>query len=274
MSIAVHSLEPLPGVKAGLAILLLWVVLAAAAQFLAPFDPNAQDLVRLLQPPTAVHWLGTDKLGRDLLSRIIYGARIDLALCALGILAPLILGCLLGIAAGTLGGPLGLLINRLVDVLEAFPRFVLVLAIVAAIGSDIPRLYVALALAIWPAYARITREEWRRTCDSAFVGAARGLALGRLRIQLLHILPNALAPATARAPGDVARLLLMAMALGYLGIGVPPESVEWGSTIAVGQSQILVAWWIVLFPGLVGLSLALGLTWLAAGVAARLGEGR
>jgi peptide/nickel transport system permease protein len=298
MSLTWPDLEPLPGFKGGLVLLGLWIALAAAAAWLAPFDPWVQDPVRLLQPPGAVHWLGTDQLGRDLLSRIIHGARMDLALSVLGVLAPLAIGSLLGMLAGMAGGGMGgpggglgggpgggpgggqvgglvgrlagSVLDRLIDLVEAFPPIVLILAVVAALGGDLRSFYLALAVVGWPAYASATRRQWRHLRRSAFVAAGRGLGLGMLRIHLRHILPNALTPALAHAPGDVLRILLIVMALGYFGIGLPAESLEWGALIAAGQSQMALGWWLPLFPGIAALSLALGLNWLAEGVAARL----
>ncbi len=271
MSVALAPPQP-PGLKAGMAVFGLWLLLAAGAAVLAPHDPEAQDLMRLLQGPGAVHWLGTDKLGRDLASRIIYGARTDLAMSVLGVFPPFVIGCAIGALAGALGGPLSVLLGGVIDVLEGFPRIVLVLLAVAALGGDPRSYFLALALATWPAYARLTRAEWRRVRRSAFVRAAEGLGFRQCRIHLQHILPNALTPAIARAPGDVVRLLLLAVALGYFGLGVPPGAPEWGALLAEAQPLLPAAWWMAVFPGLACLSLAMALNRLGDGVAARLAE--
>jgi peptide/nickel transport system permease protein len=141
----------------------------------------------------------------------------------------------------------------------------------AALGADVRSFFIALALVGWPAYARLTRREWRRLKRAPFVTAARGLGFGPLRIHLLHILPNTLTPAIARALADVSRVLMLTLSLGYFGFGIPPTP-EWGSLIAQGQALLPSAWWVSLFPGLAALLLALGLSWLADGLAARLGE--
>ncbi len=248
MSVALAPPQP-PGLKAGMAVFGLWLLLAAGAAVLAPHDPEAQDLMRLLQGPGAVHWLGTDKLGRDLASRIIYGARTDLAMSVLGVFPPFVIGCAIGALAGALGGPLSVLLGGVIDVLEGFPRIVLVLLAVAALGGDPRSYFLALALATWPAYARLTRAEWRRVRRSAFVRAAEGLGFRQCRIHLQHILPNALTPAI-----------------------VPPGAPEWGALLAEAQPLLPAAWWMAVFPGLACLSLAMALNRLGDGVAARLAE--
>jgi len=210
------------------------------------------------------------RLGRDVLSRVIYAARIDLEMGVLAVVPPFTIGCLIGVAAGAAGGILGALVDCVTDILEAFPRVVLVLAVMAALGADLGSFFTALALVAWPGYARLTREEWRRMKKSAFVATAWGLGFGAPRIYLQHILPNTLTPAIACALSDTVRILLLALSIGYFGIGAPAASVEWGSMIAEGQALLPEAWWICLFPGLAAVLLALGLTWLADGAAARL----
>jgi len=251
----------------GIAMTLGWVLLAAAAPLVAPYDPLAQDLRSTLQPPSLLHWFGTDNFGRDVLSRIIWGTRLDLAMGVFGVLPPFLIGCFVGLLGGYAGGIVDILLMRLLDVTMSFPFFVLVIAIISVIGPGLAGFFVAVALVGWVSYARIIRAQVLVLKHSDFVLAARGLGYRPLRIMLRHILPNAVIPAIVFSMSDVVLVVLLGSSLSYLGLGAQPPAPEWGVMIAEGQTFIASAWWISFFPGIAIVLLALGFSLLADGLA-------
>lgn len=255
----------------GAAIVLAWVVVALAAPWLAPFDPIAQDLSATLEPPGVGHWLGTDNFGRDIFSRIIWGARIDLQMGVFGVLFPFLIGTAIGAVSGYAGGILDTLIMRLLDVTMSFPFFVLIIAIVATLGPGLISFFIALALVGWVSYARLVRAQFLVMKGADFVLAARCLGYGHGRIVFRHILPNAIMPAVVFSMSDAVIDILLGSSLSYLGLGIQPPTAEWGVMIAEGQSFIASAWWISFFPGLAIICLAIGFSMLADGLAERLG---
>jgi len=256
---------------AGTVIVLSLVLIAFAAPLVAPYDPLAQDVERALLPPTFTHPMGTDNFGRDVLSRVIWGARINLAMGVIGVIAPFFIGCALGLVAGYGGRVVDTVIMRILDVAIAFPFLVLVIAIVAVAGAGLASLFLALALVGWVSYARIIRKETLVLKHADFVQAALGLGFRRTRILARHILPNAIVPALVFAMSDIVLIILLGSSLSYLGLGIAPPTAEWGLMIAEGQNFIATAWWICLFPGLAIAFLALGFMLLADGLAAHLG---
>lgn len=261
---------PLP-LKAGAALTGLWVFVAIAAPLVAPYDPVAQDLARALVGPGAAHPLGTDNFGRDVLSRLIYGARLDLAMGLVGVLVPFVVGSMIGLTAGYFGGLVDMLLMRLLDITISFPFFVLVIAIISVLSPGLPSFFIAVALVGWVSYARLIRSQTLVLKHSDFVLAARNLGYGRLRIMLRHILPNAILPAVVFSMSDIVLTILLGSSLSYLGLGVQPPTAEWGVMIAEGQTFLASAWWISFFPGLAIVVLALGFSLLADGLAAKLG---
>jgi peptide/nickel transport system permease protein len=257
-----------PGQRAaqgfGLGLIALWLLLAAGADFVAPFDPLAQQLHQTLQPPDLTHWLGTDDYGRDVLTRIIFSARLDLALGLLGVVLPFVIGYAVGTVSAYAGGLVEALLLRVMEAFAAFPFIVLALAVIAAAGPGLHGFFIAVAVAGWARYARLVRDETAALRHSAFVAAARGLGLGRSRILLLHVLPNSLLPAVKLAAADVVRVLVLVCALGYLGLVAPPPAAEWGLMIAEGQTFLESAWWMSLFPGLAFVLLTLGFSLVTA----------
>jgi peptide/nickel transport system permease protein len=252
-------------------MLAAWTLIALAAPLLAPHDPFAQDISRALLPPGAAHPMGTDNFGRDVLSRVIWGARIDLTMGIAGVLAPFVIGCLVGLVAGYVGGVVDTVLMRILDVALAFPFLVLVIAIVAVLGPGLGSFLLSLALVGWVSYARILRKETQVLKHADFIQAVRGVGFGAPRILLRHILPNAISPALVFAMSDVVLTILLGSSLSYLGLGVAPPTAEWGLMIAEGQNFIATAWWICLFPGLAIVVLAFGFSLIADGLAARLG---
>jgi len=261
------SLAGAPGRRAaqgfGLGLIGLWVVLAAAADLLAPFDPLAQQLHQTLQPPSLTHWLGTDDYGRDVLSRIIFSARLDLVLGLMGVVSPFVIGYAVGTLSAYGGGLIDALLLRVMDAFAAFPFIVLALAVLAIAGPGLHGFFIAVAVAGWARYARLVRDETVALRQSPFVATGRALGFGRLRI-LLHVLPNSLVPAIKLAAADVVRVLLLVCALGYLGLVARPPAAEWGLMIAEGQTFLESAWWISLFPGLAFVLLTLGFSLVTA----------
>ena len=281
MSIAHHAVAALPrriGLWRGPAALYLggacvafWLLLALLADVIAPYDPDAHDLRAFLQPPTWAHPFGTDNFGRDVLSRVIHGARVDLEMGIMGVIWPFLLGTLLGSLAGYFGGATDALIMRLVDITLAFPFLVLMIAIIAVLGPGLTSFYIAMALVGWVSYARLVRAQILVLKSSEFILAARNLGYGPMRIILRHMLPNALVPSIVFSMSDVVIVILNGSAISYLGLGVQPPTAEWGVMIAEGQNFMTTAWWITTFPGFAIVFLALGFSLVADGLGEKLG---
>lgn len=255
----------------GLGVTGSWIVLALAADLVAPYSPIAQNVAMALQPPSAEHLLGTDNYGRDILSRILYGARVDLQIGVFGVLFPFLIGNVIGLLSGYFGGIVDTLLMRILEVTIAFPFFVLVIAIISILGPGLISLYIALALVGWVSYARLTRAQVLILKKADFVGAARVLGYSNRRIMLRHLLPNAISPALVFAMTDMVLVILLGASLSYLGLGAQPPAAEWGVMIAEGQQFLASAWWICLFPGLAIVLLGLGLSLSADGLAQLLG---
>ena len=246
---------------------LFWLLVALAAPWLAPYDPLAQDLAATLQPPSVAHLLGTDNFGRDILSRIIWGTRLDLQMGVFGVLFPFIIGTFIGAMSGYFGGFVDMVLMRLLDITISFPFFVLIIAIVATLGPGLGSFYIALALVGWVSYARLVRARFLVLKHADFVMAARSLGFSHLRIVLHHILPNAIMPALVFSMSDAVIDILLGSSLSYLGLGIQPPTPEWGLMIAEGQNFIATAWWMTFFPGLAIVLLATGFSLLADGAA-------
>jgi peptide/nickel transport system permease protein len=253
----------------GVAGLALFVLAALAAPLVAPYDPVALDLAATLQPPSAAHWFGTDHLGRDLLSRVIWAARIDLQIGFIGVAVPLVIGSLVGLVAGYLGGWTDAAIGRVVDVVIAFPFLVLVIAIVAMLGPGLVNLYIAISAVSWVLYARIVRGETLAIRQREYVMAAESLGFAPLRIMLRHVLPNVLAPAFVFAMSDFVLDLQLGATLSFFGLGVQPPTAEWGLMIAETRNFMLTAPWTVVFPGLAIIAVSFFVSLIGDGLADR-----
>ncbi|OLP57436.1 nickel ABC transporter permease [Rhizobium rhizosphaerae] len=242
----------------GLAILGAFVLVALLAPLIAPYDPIYQDAAARLQPPSFAHPFGTDNFGRDILSRVLYGARIDLQIALIGVAFPLVIGTVIGAFAGFFGGLIDTALMRLIDIILAFPFLVLMLSIIAILGPGLTSFYIAMALVGWVSYARLIRAQILVLKNSDYAMAAVSLGFSRLRILFRHLLPNAVAGSLVFSMSDAVLVLLSGAAISYLGLGVQPPMAEWGVMVAEGQSFVTQAWWITLFPGLSIVVLAFG----------------
>jgi peptide/nickel transport system permease protein len=247
------------------------VVVALLAPWIAPYDPITHNLPEKLQGPSLRHLLGTDNFGRDVLSRVIHGARIDLQMGVIGVIFPFMIGTVVGAVAGYSGRWVDAVLMRLIDIVLAFPFLVLMLAIIAFLKPGLVSFYIAITLVGWVSYARLVRVQVLVLKNSDFVVAARSLGFGRLRILFRHVLPNCIAGSVVFAMSDVVLVVLSGSAISYLGLGVQPPTAEWGVMIAEGQNFISTAWWITTFPGLAIVAMAFGFSLLADGLAARFG---
>ncbi len=255
----------------GLSILLFFIVMAAAAPFVAPYDPILQDGSARLQPPSLLHPFGTDNFGRDVLSRIIWGARIDLQIAFIGVAFPFLIGTVVGTIAGYFGGIIDSIFMRIVDIILAFPFLVLMLSIITILGPGLSSFYVAMALVGWVSYARLIRAQILVLKNNDYALAAVSLGFSRMRIMFRHLLPNAIAGSIVFSMSDAVLVLLSGAAVSYLGLGVQPPIAEWGVMVAEGQSFITAAWWITLFPGLAIVILAFGFSILGDALGELLG---
>ncbi len=247
------------------------ILIAIFAPFVAPFDPIAQNLSVKLQPPSLAYPFGTDNFGRNILSRIIWGARIDLQMGLIGVAVPFLIGTTVGAIAGYAGRAVDAVAMRVVDIVLAFPFLVLMLAIIAILKPGLSSFYIAMALVGWVSYARLIRAQVLVLKSADFVLAARSLGYSHFRILFRHILPNVLTGSIVFSMSDVVLVVLNGAAISYLGLGVQPPTAEWGIMIAEGQNFITTAWWITAFPGLTIVVMALGFSLLAEGLGEYLG---
>ncbi|MBX9447361.1 nickel transporter permease [Dickeya chrysanthemi] len=232
----------------GLIIIAVVMLLSLAAPWLAPYDPGFQNLSNRLAAPSAAHWLGTDELGRDVFSRIVYGGRttLGMVLAVVALTAPI--GLLVGCIAGYAGGWLDKILMRLTDIFLAFPRLVLALAFVAALKPGVESAILAIALTAWPPYARLARAETLQFRHTDFIAACRLTGAAPLRIILRHIMPLCVPSLIVRVTLDMSSIIITAASLGFLGMGAQPPSPEWGTMIATARRFLFNAWWVPLVP--------------------------
>ncbi len=250
----------------GLVIVLLFVAIAALAPLLSPYDPYEPDFVHLLQPPGRGHLFGTDELGRDVLSRILYGARISIAVGLVAVALAVFIGAPLGLVAGYWGGRTDDLIMRAMDVLMAFPGILLAICIVSILGATLENAVIAVGVFTIPTFARLARGEVLAIKGSEFVEASRAAGAKDAWIMLSHMVPNIISPLVVMGTLNVSSAILAAAGLGFLGLGAQPPSPEWGAMLANGRNYLLVAPHAATFPGLAILVLALGLNLLGDGL--------
>jgi peptide/nickel transport system permease protein len=247
---ALRRLRRNPGAMLGLAILSLLVLAAILAPWIAPFDPIKQNAADAMQASSAKHWLGTDQFGRDILSRLLFGARISLriGLVSVGIAGSI--GIVLGLLSGFYGGWIDILISRFVDLMLAFPGILLALVIVSVIGPSLFNVMIAVGISAVPSYARLVRGTVLAAKENAYVEAAQAVGARDKSILVRHILPNVLGPVIVLSTLGIAGAILSGAALSFLGLGAQPPTPEWGAVLSDGRNYMRQAWWITTYPGL------------------------
>jgi peptide/nickel transport system permease protein len=233
----------------GLAIIVLLLLVAIFAPQIATHDPIAQDLTHTLLPPSGEHWFGTDQVGRDVFSRVVFGSRITLYIVFLVTITVTPIGLIIGVAAGYLGGWYDRILMRVTDIFLAFPGVVLALAFVAVLGPSLENAVIALALTNWPPIARLARAETLSVRNSDYIAAVELLGTSSIRIMVKHIMPMCVSSVIIRATFNMAAIILTAAGLGFLGLGAQPPSPEWGSMTSAGRQYLLDSWWLVTMPG-------------------------
>lgn len=251
---------------AGFLIILFFVFIAIFADFIAPYDPYEQSLYDRLQPPSKKHLFGTDDLGRDILSRIIYGARISLAIGIISVALALGIGASTGLVSAYYGGVIDTILMRLFDVMLAFPTILLAIAIMAALGPDLKNAMIAVGIVNIPTFARIVRASALVIKEQEYVMAAYALGQSNFKIIFRHILPNIIGPITVQASLSYGGSILSAAGLGFLGMGAQPPTPEWGAMLSQARSFIISAPWTVTFPGIAILLSVLGFNILGDGL--------
>ncbi|HET7656943.1 MAG TPA: ABC transporter permease [Bacillales bacterium] len=235
---------------AGLIIIAVFFVFALAAPLVAPYQPLKMQPSAMLSPPSSQHWFGTDQFGRDILSRIIYGARISFKVGFISVGISLVAGCIIGVSAGYFGGIVDGVLSRVVDVLFSFPDILLGLIIMSILGPSLTNLMIAIGIVYTPIFARIARGAVLSIKDSLYIEAARSMGISHFKIMWRHIFPNSLAPIIVEVTLSLAFAILAEAALSFLGLGASPDSPSWGNMLQEGKAWMEQAWWIAVFPGL------------------------
>jgi peptide/nickel transport system permease protein len=258
-----------PLLTAGGAVAVLVIVVAVLAPLLAPFPGDAGTATHpfaVLRPPSAQHWFGTDQVGRDVLSRVIYGARISPLIAIFVLLIACVIGIPLGVMAGYFGGWLDDVIMRVTDIFLAFPALLLALAFAAVLPSSLTSVTIAIAATWWPWYTRLIRGQAASVAGRPYVEGARALGISRRRIILRHVMPNSITPLIVQISLDVGGVILTASALSFLGLGAQDPTPDWGLMVSAGQAYFGTDWWLVTFPGLAILVTAFGFNLLGDGL--------
>ncbi|WP_108885193.1 nickel transporter permease [Pseudoprimorskyibacter insulae] len=250
----------------GLVVLALLILVALTAPILAPHSPYAQDLQNTLQPPSMGHLFGTDELGRDIFSRLVYGARITLTIIFLVTIVVGPIGLFVGTVAGYFGGRVDMILMRITDIFLSFPSLILSLAFVAALGPSLNNAIIAISLTAWPPIARLARAETMTFRSADYIAAARLQGASPARIIWRSIVPMCLPSVLIRLTLNMATVILTAAGLGFLGLGAQPPMPEWGAMIATGRRYMIDSWWLVTFPGLAILCVSLAFNLLGDGL--------
>ena len=266
MAPALRVLRAYPATTIGVALCLIVVMGAVLAPWLAPFDPNDQHIIDRLRPPGGDYLLGTDSFGRDVLSRILWGARISLVVSVASIAAAIAVGGTIGMVSGYIGGRVDLLVMQTMDVMLSFPSLILGLIVVALLGPDLINLIIAIALTAIAPFARIARAPVLSLKERAFIEAGRALGFSHLRIVFVHVLPNILSEVLVMGSLWMATAVRTEASLSFIGLGVKPPTATWGSMMREGFENILEAPWLSIWPGLAILLLVLGLNMIGDGL--------
>ncbi|RKJ71470.1 ABC transporter permease subunit [Butyricicoccus sp. 1XD8-22] len=249
----------------GIIILGVIVLFSFLVPFISPYNPDKIDLVNKFMPPSADHWFGTDEVGRDIFTRIFYGARLSLGVGLLVIAIASLIGIVIGSISGYIGGIVDTIIMRFVDMVLAFPSLILAMALAAVLGPNLQNAMIAIAIVKVPVYIRLARAEALGLKEKLFVKAAETFGIGKGIILIKHIIPNAIAPVIIQATLDVGDTILLIATLGFLGLGAQPPTPEWGAMISIGWTYLLTYWWYPVFPGV--------FLFLAAGALNLIGDG-
>jgi len=248
-------------------ILVLSIIITAIfVPYIAPYDPIEQDIKKRLDPPSWDHPFGMDNLGRDILSRVIYGTRVTLMIALIVTAIGGSIGTLLGVVAGFLGGRVDEVLMRITDMFLAFPRLILALAFAAALGPSLNNMMIAIAIVDWPIYARLARGQALSIKREDYIEAARGIGASKWRIMFLHILPVCSSPIIVQLTLHMGTVILTAAALGFIGLGAQPPTPEWGVMVSDGRPYIMNQWWVSTFPGLAIMIAVLGFNLLGDGI--------
>ena len=258
--------------KVGVIIVVLMALAGIFAPLLTPYDPIIGDFRNALQPPGWAHPFGTDNLGRDVFSRVLYGARIDLQIGLIATYVPFTYGIALGAIAGYVGGWFDTVLMRLVDIAIAFPFMVIIIVILAILGPGIQNMYFAVFAAGWTIYTRLARAEMLVIREQEYILAARALGYGRFRIIFRHALPNLIQSSIVFSMSDFVLNILLASSLSYFGIGVQPPAPEWGAIVTDGRDWLLRAWWISTLPGIAIIITGVGVSLIGDGLSKILGQ--
>ena len=258
--------------KVGVSIVGMIVLAGVFAPLIAPYDPYHQDFLSALQPPGLAHPFGTDMIGRDVFSRVLYGIRIDMQIGFFTTYVPMIYGVAIGAAAGYFGGWVDACMMRLLDIFMAFPFLVLIIVVLSILGPGVHNIYIAVFLVAWTMYARLARAEMLVERNKDYILAARTLGFGSGRIIFRHALPNIINSSIVFSMADFVLNILLVSGLSFLGLGVQPPLPEWGAMIAEGRDFIFQAWWISTLPGFVVVVAGAGLSLIGDGLSQRLGQ--
>ncbi|MBA9025595.1 MULTISPECIES: ABC transporter permease [Bacillaceae] len=250
----------------GSGIVLFFIIIAILAPLLAPYGINEQQLSIRNNPPSSEHWFGTDDFGRDIFSRVIYGARISLWVGLVSVAGSVIIGCFLGIIAGFYGRWIDTVISRIFDIMLAFPSILLAIAVVAVLGPSLQNALIAIAIINIPNFGRLIRSKVLSVKQEEYIMAARAVGMSDGRILFHHVLPNSLAPIIVQATLAIATAIIEAAALGFLGMGAQPPQAEWGKMLADSRQYIIQAPWTVLFPGIAIMLTVLGFNLMGDGL--------
>ncbi len=250
----------------GATIVIGFLLIALFAPLLAPYDPIKTDLTNRLRPPSAKYFFGTDQFGRDIFSRVLYGARIEVWIIFLVTMISGAIGLTVGITAGYFGGVVDEILMRITDIFLAFPRLILAMALSAMLGRGLTNAIIAISLVEWTVIARLARAEAMRVKSQPYIEAIKAIGAGNLRILLLHVLPMCLSPVLVQLTLRMGTIILTAAGLGFLGLGAQPPIPEWGAIVSDGRSYLVQQWWISTFPGLVIALVVLGFNLLGDGI--------
>ncbi|MCR8725412.1 D,D-dipeptide ABC transporter permease [Frigidibacter sp. ROC022] len=261
-----HQLRSSPLTIVGLSLITLVLFTMAAAPWIAPYDPNRIDLTSRLAPPSLKHWMGTDQIGRDLFSRIIWGSRVSVSIGFAIVGISMLIGTVTGAFSGLVGGRTDSIIMRFMDVLLSFPSFVMAMALAAALGPDLINAMLAIAVVRIPFYVRLARGQALSLRERPYVKAAVTFGATRMQIVRRHVVPNAMAPIIVQSTLDIGSAILTAAALSFIGLGAQPPTAEWGAMVSAGRDYLLDQWWYATFPGLAILLTAVGFNLLGDGL--------